>query len=90
MDIKIKLEDETLCYGCPLDADALKCRGGFERETAKLVENKPQNYNPFYDIYTPGSGKAYLKCRPIRPRACLLANEHALLAIKTIPEAEKK
>ena len=78
MEIKITLEDEALCEGCPLNTyNSLACRGGFKRELGKLVENDVQGMM--------GDHRRIINCLPVRPMACRLANEHALVAIAAVP-----
>ncbi len=80
MDIKVKLEDEKLCQGCPLeDFHSAKCKGGHVRTMAKLLE--VEGHVGF------GQRGTVLTSLPARPISCMLANEHALTAIKGTPEA---
>ncbi len=83
MELKIKLEDERLCSGCPLETNvSMICRGGFKRTMAKLIEIEGRGML--------GEPRSMINSMPIRPTSCVLANERVPIALEHIPIAAEE
>lgn len=86
MELQIKLEDERLCDGCPMENTKKRCKAGFVREIGQLVEGQRRRHSG-YGIFASWDDDDREECGfiPIRPTACLVAHERAPQAIRTIP-----
>jgi hypothetical protein len=82
VDLKIQLEDEGLCHGCPFDRVQKECQGGFVRELGKIIETKSSRRDPWTGYRETNVDTVF---RPIRPRSCILANERADKATRMQP-----
>lgn len=84
MDLKITLEDERLCKGCPMNGHySTVCDAGFRRETAAMSDEQFPGQSLF-GVNTQVQGIGF---NPIRPLACLLANERAKTVLDKAPVA---
>ena len=90
MEINISLADESLCEGCPLDNGRLKCKGGFTRSLAKLVEVEQESQG--FNIWLSSTYERETRVRSyaIRPRECVVATERAIEVVKKIPDAKPR
>ena len=84
MNIKVTLEDEGLCKGCPFGNGLIECHGGFKRECAKLFETA--YYDPYRMIVGGDAKQKQISYDFVRPQACMLATEHAAVAITKLKE----
>lgn len=78
MDLHVKLEDERLCTGCPMNANRQKCEAGHVRITGVAYEVKKHEY------WT-GETVHQLGFQAVRPTSCLIAEERAQGAIVRLP-----
>ena len=79
MDLNIRLEDERLCTGCPMnDNGRQKCAAGHLRTQGIAMERKVESH--WYGHY-----EMQLAFQAVRPLSCHLAEEKAGKALTGIP-----
>lgn len=83
MNIKITLEDESLCRGCPLGNGLMKCQAGFTREMGKLFETEDRGSVYVYDYNSVPKRTIF---DFVRPQACVLSTEQVVKVIERIKE----
>lgn len=85
MELKIRLEDERLCEGCPFNRNRLECHGGFRRELAVVVEQESESDYLSLAVFgrrSESGGEKTIGYALVRPQSCILANERAHKAIE--------
>lgn len=83
MEIKVELEDEGLCAGCPFENGRKACKAGFVREIARIAEGSHE-YHTIFGTY---HEERRLGFSLVRPLSCVLASERAVKAAGSVPVA---
>ena len=89
MEIKVQLEDPALCEGCPFSTDRVKCKAGFTRTTARLVEFEIRSTPMIYFYGDSDYAETRIRSYPMRPQECVIATERAVEVIKKLPATKK-
>ena len=76
MKIEFKLQDESICRGCPLDWGTIVCRAGFTRGNAKILKESPKEHEYFrFPKWSTGDDNLVGVVELMRPKECLEATE---------------